>query len=177
MTKIILVRHGHVDGIMPHRFRGRVDLQLTSIGQEQARRTAMRIESAWRPARIYSSPMSRSIATGRAIGARFSLNVETDAGLNDLDFGNWQGLTPVEARSRWPNEFDTWFRAPHLANIPEGESLQTVLARVTATLRTILSRHPNDVVEQICVRLREENENEYLGKNQRRGAKIYAFQR
>ena len=30
MTKIILVRHGHVEGISPERFRGRADLLLTA---------------------------------------------------------------------------------------------------------------------------------------------------
>jgi broad specificity phosphatase PhoE len=32
MTKILLVRHGHVEGISPERFRGRANLPLTARG-------------------------------------------------------------------------------------------------------------------------------------------------
>ena len=50
MTKIILVRHGHVEG--PPRFRGREDLPLTERGNAQARALARRIESKWRVKKI-----------------------------------------------------------------------------------------------------------------------------
>jgi hypothetical protein len=33
MTEILLVRHGHVEGISPERFRGRADLPLTAEGR------------------------------------------------------------------------------------------------------------------------------------------------
>src|SRR5438477_621363 len=36
MTKIILTRHGHVEGIKPERFRGREPLQLTERGAAEA---------------------------------------------------------------------------------------------------------------------------------------------
>ena len=68
MAKILLVRHGHVEGIFPERFRGRAELPLTPEGQRQAAATARRIAGEWRPAAIYSSPMGRCIATAGAIG-------------------------------------------------------------------------------------------------------------
>jgi probable phosphoglycerate mutase len=40
MTKILLVRHGPVEGIFPERFRGRPDLPLTAEGRRQAEATA-----------------------------------------------------------------------------------------------------------------------------------------
>jgi hypothetical protein len=36
MTRILMVRHGHVEGIEPPRFRGRRELPLTELGQRQA---------------------------------------------------------------------------------------------------------------------------------------------
>jgi len=36
MTKVILTRHGHVEGISPERFRGRTDVPLTELGTAQA---------------------------------------------------------------------------------------------------------------------------------------------
>jgi broad specificity phosphatase PhoE len=46
MTKIILVRHGHVEGISPERFRGRAELELTTEGRRQAKATARRIRAS-----------------------------------------------------------------------------------------------------------------------------------
>ena len=37
MTKILLTRHGHVEGIKPERFRGREPLDLTARGRADAR--------------------------------------------------------------------------------------------------------------------------------------------
>jgi broad specificity phosphatase PhoE len=60
MTKIILTRHGDVEGIKPERFRGRTELPLTELGQAQAKAVAARI--TWNPAKVYTSPMGRCVA-------------------------------------------------------------------------------------------------------------------
>src|SRR6516165_5675937 len=101
VTKIILVRHGHVEGISPERFRGRADLRLTAEGRRQAEATARRIHATWAPVAVYTSPLGRCRATGEAIGEPFGLVPVTCDGLIDIDYGEWQGLTPDEARSRW----------------------------------------------------------------------------
>src|SRR5437016_2829832 len=126
MTKIILVRHGHVS---PERFRGRADLILTPEGHRQAEAAAHRIHATWRPAAVYTSPMGRCRATGDAIGKLFGLSPCPVEGLNDIDYGKWQGLMPDEVRTRWPEALDTWYRAPDWAAIPGGETLQGLLAR------------------------------------------------
>jgi Histidine phosphatase superfamily (branch 1) len=59
MTKIILTRHGHVEGITPARFRGRTELPLTELGQAQAKAVAARIAKTWNPVKVYTSPMGR----------------------------------------------------------------------------------------------------------------------
>jgi probable phosphoglycerate mutase len=146
MTKLLLVRHGHVEGISPERFRGRAELKLTAVGRREAELTAARIAASWRPAAIYTSPMGRCIDTGAAIGKPFGLSSSAMAGLNDIDYGEWQGLTPDEARARWPDELDTWHRHPDWAAIPRGESLQQVLARAVAALRDVVQRHPDNTV-------------------------------
>jgi phosphoserine phosphatase len=146
MTKIILVRHGHVEGISPERFRGRTDLMLTAEGRQQAEAAARRIRASFRPAAIYTSPLSRCRATAEAIGKPLGLTPTPLDGLIDIDYGEWQGLTPEQARGRWPDLLDTWYRAPHWAAIPGGETLQTVLSRVVSALRDVIGRHPSDTV-------------------------------
>jgi probable phosphoglycerate mutase len=146
MTKIILVRHGYVEGIAPERFRGRVDLTLTAEGQRQAEAAARRIHATWRPAAVFTSPLSRSRATADAIATPLGLSPRPLDGLIDIDYGQWQGLTPDEVRARWPELLETWHRAPDWAAIPGGETLQDVLARALAALRDVVDRHPSDTV-------------------------------
>ena len=91
MTKIILVRHGHVEGISPERFRGRVDLTLTAEGQRQAELTAHRIHATWRPAAVFTSPLGRCRATAAVIATPLGLSPRPLDGLIDIDYGEWQG--------------------------------------------------------------------------------------
>jgi broad specificity phosphatase PhoE len=146
MTKIILTRHGHVDWIAPERFRGRADLALTDRGVEQARSTSRRVESLGPVAAVYTSPLRRCVRTGQIIAEPFSLEAQPTAALTDIDYGEWQGLTPDEARARWPQEVDLWYRRPDMVRIPGGESLQDVLARAANALRVVLDRHPQEIV-------------------------------
>ena len=146
MTKLILTRHGHVEGISPERFRGRAELPLTELGRREAELTAARIASSWRPAAIYTSPMGHCVATGAAIAKPLGLAPSAILRLNDIDYGDWQGLTRDEARARWPAELDLWYAHPDWAAIPNGESLQQVLTRAVAALRDIVRRHPDDTV-------------------------------
>jgi phosphoserine phosphatase len=140
MTEIVLVRHGHVDWHQPERFRGRAELALSDRGRRQAQAAALRIATAWEPKAIYTSPLGRSRDTAAAIAAACRLAVEPVDGLADIDYGAWQGLTRDEAVRRWPQEIDLWFRAPHLASIPGGETLAALLARTTAALHELLRR-------------------------------------
>jgi broad specificity phosphatase PhoE len=146
MTKLILARHGHVEGISPERFRGRAELPLTELGRREAELTAARIAASWRPAAIYTSPMGRCVDTGAAIAKPLGLAPSAILRLNDIDYGDWQGLTRDEARARWPAELDLWYAHPDWAAIPNGESLQQVLTRAVAALRDIVRRHPDDTV-------------------------------
>ena len=93
MTKILLTRHGHVEGITPERFRGREPLELTARGREEAAAVAARIAGAWRPSKIYTSPMGRCVATGAAIARACGAPAEICADLNDIDYGAWQFKT------------------------------------------------------------------------------------
>jgi probable phosphoglycerate mutase len=141
MTKIILTRHGHVEGINPERFRGRTDLSLTELGEAQARAVAKRVASAWAPRIVYTSPMRRCVVTAEAIAAMCRVSVEILDDLSDLDYGEWQWRTYAEVRAASPEMFSVWFATPHLIRFPGGESLQDLVARTADALRLVIARH------------------------------------
>jgi probable phosphoglycerate mutase len=149
MTKILLVRHGHVEGINPPRFRGRTGIPLTELGMRQARETARRIRSSWRPAAVYTSPMGRCVATGEAIAQEVGVSRQSLDGLNDLDYGAWQWRTYDEIEAEAPRLFAVWRTAPHMLRFPNGESLQDLVARAADALRLVLDRHPEQVVVMV----------------------------
>jgi broad specificity phosphatase PhoE len=146
MTIILLVRHGHVEGIRPERFRGHADLALTETGRRQAELLTRRIASQWAPSLIYTSPLQRCVATGAAIARACGIPSEPLTGLGDLNYGAWQSLTYDDARAKDPDLFSAWFKTPQLVGFPDGESLQDVAARTANLLRFVLSRNEADTL-------------------------------
>jgi probable phosphoglycerate mutase len=141
MTLVILVRHGQTEWNRVERFRGRADIPLNQVGIEQARLTGERIAREWMVDVVYSSPLSRSLRTAEEIARHFRLEVSPNAGLEDIDYGLWQGLSPDQVRTRWPQELDDWYSHPESARIPEGESLDVLRARVMNAVQQLCDLH------------------------------------
>ena len=143
MTRIILVRHGQTEWNRVERFRGRADVPLNETGLAQAEATGRRVAAEWQPQAVYTSPLSRAVRTAEAIARHFALPVQVHPGLADIDYGAWQGLTPDEARARWPDIVEAWYAAPHTAHIPGGETLDGLRARTMATVRELAAHYPD----------------------------------
>jgi len=146
MTKIILTRHGHVEGIKPERFRGREPLQLTARGVAEVAALAQRVAARWRPSQIYTGPMGRCIATAAATAQATGTPSKTCEDLNDIDYGAWQFKTFAQAKAQDAALFAAWFANPQLVRFPNGESLQDLAVRTANALRMALARHPNETI-------------------------------
>lgn len=141
MTRFILVRHGQTEWNRVERFRGRADVPLNETGLSQAAATGRRIAAEWQPAAVYSSPLSRALVTAQAIAAPFALSILSHNGLIDIHYGDWQGLTPDEARARWPELVRAWYTAPETVQIPAGESLASLRRRAMDAISELAVRH------------------------------------
>jgi phosphoserine phosphatase len=146
MTKILLTRHGHVEGIQPKRFRGRAELALTELGVRQAAALAGRIAGDWKPVAIYTSGLQRCVITGAAIAKACRIASSALEGLMDLDYGQWQMRTYDEVAAEQPELFHLWHAAPQFVRFPGGESLQDLVARTSDALRTVLAKHSGQTV-------------------------------
>jgi len=149
VTRLLLTRHGHVDGIKPPRFRGRAELALTPAGVAQAKALAQRIARQWKPVAIFTSGLQRCVVTGNAIAIATGAPASVADGLMDLDYGAWQMRTHDEIKAEAPEAFRLWHEAPHLMRFPGGESLQDLVARTSDALRTVLARHPGQTVVMV----------------------------
>ena len=126
---ILLVRHGQTGWNQVERFRGHADIPLNEIGLAQANTTAKRIAAQWKPTAVFSSPLSRALVTAQKISTAINLTAIPSSGLMDIDFGQWQGLTPEEAQTQWPEQIDNWAHAPQELAIPGGETFDQVQSR------------------------------------------------
>lgn len=147
--RLLLVRHGHVEGIKPARFRGRAELVLTATGLAEAEALAQRIARQWKPAAIYTSGLQRCVVTGAKIAAATGAPASVMDGLMDLDYGAWQMRAYDEMQAEQPDAFRLWQAAPHLVRFPGGESLQDLIARTSDALRAVLARHPGEAVVMV----------------------------
>jgi probable phosphoglycerate mutase len=151
-TSIILVRHGQTnwnpDGSITkvERFRGRADVPLNNIGLAQAVATGWRVAAEWKPSAIYASPLGRAVKTAEAIAKHFDLPVQVHSGMIDIDYGEWQGLTPDEARHCWPEQVDNWYNHPERALIPAGETLADLRSRAMQTVNELATRHAGQTI-------------------------------
>jgi len=144
--KLILVRHGHVEGVHPPRFRGRKEVPLNPLGIRQAIATAQRISAEWRIDALYTSPMGRTIETGAMIARECGVVPHTLPGIIDFDYGewSWQLLSDVERND--PDLYARWFAAPQLVHIPGGDTLQALASRGSDALRSMLAAHLDGTV-------------------------------
>jgi probable phosphoglycerate mutase len=146
-TTIIVVRHGQTEWNRVERFRGRYEVPLNKTGLAQAKKTAIRISERWKPAVIYASPLGRARETAKAVAQSCNLILQVYDGLVDINYGDWQGLTPEEARSHWPKLVAAWYEHTETVQIPGGESLAQVRQRITTMLKHICWLHAgNEIV-------------------------------
>jgi phosphoserine phosphatase len=139
-TRIILVRHGEVEGIEPPTFRGRADLLLTLRGIRQAELTRDYLLSLGAATALHVSPSRRCQSTAEIIADPQGLTLETTPELDDIDYGEWEGQTHEEVRARDTQRFDAWKTAPETVQMPGGENLQIATNRAVNALKQSLVR-------------------------------------
>jgi len=146
MTRIVLVRHGQTAWNRKVRFRGQTDVKLNEFGVRQAEAAGRYVAARWPVAAVYASRMSRAMQTADAIARACGLTAQPLAGLLDVSFGQWQGLSPDEVTQRDPDLYRAWLEAPHTVQFPGGESLDVVRGRVLDGLEEVVARHPGETV-------------------------------
>ncbi len=150
MTQIVLVRHGQTAWNKIERFRGRADIPLDDTGLAQAKATGRRVAEEFRPAGVYSSPLQRALSTAQAVAEPLGQEVRIVERLVDMDFGQWQGLSPLEVKERWPEAARAWLKSPDTISFPGGESLEIVRGRATSALHQLIRRHEGQTIAVVA---------------------------
>lgn len=136
--RILLARHGETPWNAEGRYQGQIDIPLSPVGQGQAAALGQRL-AGLEITRAVASPLSRAQATAKAaLGEQRAAMLLTDADLQEIAHGDWEGLLASEIHARDPQTLAAWRDTPDsvLMPGPGGESLQMVLDRAWRGLRT-----------------------------------------
>ncbi|WMJ84004.1 histidine phosphatase family protein [Oscillospiraceae bacterium LTW-04] len=140
MRKIYLIRHGMPD--IPNGTRmclGRTDLPLGSLGILQATLLGVAFKDTALSG-VYCSKLLRSRQTAALIGEA----VTELPGLEEMDAGEWDGLTFDEIQAHWPMLYDLRGKDPSVSP-PGAEDRKSGQKRFMAAVRRALSETTGDI--------------------------------
>ena len=147
--RLYLVRHGTTVMNLQNRYRGRRDIPLDAQGYQDAVDAARRLSSVGLTA-VYTGPLRRTIATAQIIADAAGVpDLRILHGLNNLDYGAWEGMTAEEAATYDPEAFGLYRTSPQDAICPQGERLSDAQKRMIEALGIIGSRHPGEAVAAV----------------------------
>lgn len=126
--KLILIRHGETDFNRDGRIQGKGAQPLNETGLAQAA-AAGRAMSSEMPFDLYCSAIPRAVQTAQAISDAANVKAVPLHGVEELDPGEFEGLTGPEMRQRFPEVMKSWDGDPGPTSMPGGESLRQVQAR------------------------------------------------
>jgi len=148
-TRLLLVRHAEVEQRYHKIFGGRIDMDLSPRGHDQARRLAEFLRGKTIDA-IYASPMKRvqqTLAPVLKNGAPAQRIIDD---LREVDFGDWTGLNWEEVCARFNLLTHEWLDHIERGVAPNGESGPAFRKRVEPCLRRIIQDHPGQTVGIFC---------------------------
>lgn len=144
-TRILLVRHGSVEGAETRRFIGHLDVPLSALGERQAAALARRLAGAPIDA-VHASDLARARRTAEILARPHGIPSALTADLREFSMGRWEGLTADEIRDREPGAFRAWMADVAGYRFPDGESLSDLEARAWPAFERIAHRHAGGTV-------------------------------
>ena len=148
-TRLLLVRHAEVERTYHKIFGGKIDMNISPRGHEQAA-TLAKFLSGRKIDAIYASPMKRvqqTLAPFLKNGAPPQKIIQE---LREVDFGGWTGLNWEQVCEKFNLLTHEWLDHIERGVAPNGESGAQFSKRVEPCLREIIKNHPGQTVGIFC---------------------------
>lgn len=144
-TRLFLIRHGATELSAEDRFAGALDVLLSDVGRDQARRLGARLASEDITV-AYASPMKRTLETAQLIVAPHKIAVTPVDGIREIAHGRWEGKTRKDVEREFPAEYSRYEQDPYSFAPVEGESGLQVTARALPAVLQIVEQHPDECI-------------------------------
>ena len=130
LSKLFLVRHGQIQSGDLGRYWGQTDIPLNANGLFQAEKLRDRLELETIQI-IYSSVLKRALRTADIIASPHKVVATTCCELNEIHFGQCEGMTFAEIQGFYPEVAKRLLRSDPGLEFLGGESLHTLASRVS----------------------------------------------
>ena len=153
---IYIVRHGQTEWNILGKTQGHGNSDLTAKGVEQAELLANSMVK-YPVDYIYSSDLGRAYQTAEIIGNKLNIEVQKTEALREMNFGTWEGRLIKDIIEEDPALYHQWRNEPHLARIPQGETLDQIKERTDAFIKEINEKYDGKhivlVTHSLCARI------------------------
>jgi len=122
---ITLLRHGEVE--LGNVFCGSTDPALTDKGWAQMQKS-IEDEESWD--KVISSPLQRCFEFSESLATQEELECITDERFQEIDFGDWDGISPQDILEANPDPLNAWWKSPTKVVPPNGEAFLDFRSRV-----------------------------------------------
>mgnify|MGYP001072125663 CR=1 FL=1 len=144
LCRVYLIRHGQTIGFENYPVYGHTDVELTETGILQMQQISERLRLVPVSA-VYSSNLKRTVAGARLVAGYHDVPINFLPELREMYFGDWEGLTLSEIRSRFPEEMQKRQEDLLGYRIPgEGESIDRFSERIMTCFKRILVEEEGD---------------------------------
>ena len=144
-TTIDLIRHGEPEGGVM--YRGSKDDPLSQLGWQQMREAlAQAVELGYQWDRIISSPLKRCREFAEESAGKLKLDIEIVDDLQELNFGDLEGMRPKDAWEKYPELLSNMWNDPEQYPPPNGEHFGDFCQRVQAATEEVVAKYANETL-------------------------------
>jgi len=137
--RLDLLRHGETE--LGGGLRGSLDDALTDLGWQQMR--AAVIEAGpWD--RIVSSSLQRCARFAAELATQLSLPLQLDADLQELHFGDWEGIGTAQLMETDAEGLGRFWENPYTFTPPNGEPVLAFSERVLSAVQRLQTAHDGE---------------------------------
>jgi len=129
-TPVFLARHGETESNRLRRYAGYSPEPLTELGRAQMSALAAQLGLVGIH-EVWTSEVARACESAELIARVLGIPVRTDARLNELRMGPWEGLTEQDVADRFPEAHALWCTLPDRVVLEGRETLDVLATRVT----------------------------------------------
>lgn len=148
-TTLHLIRHAEVEARYQGIFGGRIDMNLSPLGERQSAALADYLKAISFDA-IYASPMKRVQQTMIPLLRQRRPAPVILPDLYEVDFGDWTGLTFDEVKQKFGRSAHEWLHLLDEGTIPNAERVPAYRARIDSCLQQILRDDSGKTIAVFC---------------------------
>lgn len=151
-SELILVRHGATAAnlLRPFMLQGcKLNQPLSDLGERQAAALGEAFKGFALRA-VYTSPLERAQATGRAIAGPHGIAIQVIDELTECDLGQWEGSSWDDIRQRWPHEYQQFVDDSAAFPYLGGENFTQVAERALPVLTRLAAKLAGETWVAVC---------------------------